>query len=100
MKCCWVGPLMGDLVDLYVWNEQRHSHLSTATRSHILIIIVNFFHSIIHTKGKKIIQEKTSPAPLYLSSPDMWNRVAHLPFSYELQEEEEEEIPSHGVEHN
>ncbi|RDX80032.1 hypothetical protein CR513_39458, partial [Mucuna pruriens] len=41
---------------------------------------------------------ETSHPPPRLSSPDIWKRVAHLPFSYDLKEEEE--IPSYGVEHN
>ncbi|RDX99034.1 hypothetical protein CR513_17969, partial [Mucuna pruriens] len=42
---------------------------------------------------------ETSHPPPRLSSPDMWKRVAHLPFLYDLQEEEQE-IPGYGVQHN
>ncbi|RDY00161.1 hypothetical protein CR513_16696, partial [Mucuna pruriens] len=50
-------------------------------------------------KKQKFFQEKTSHPPPRLSSPDMWKRVAHLPFSYDLQEEEQE-ILGYGVQHN
>ncbi|RDX75134.1 hypothetical protein CR513_45026, partial [Mucuna pruriens] len=66
MQCCQVGPLLGDLVAPYVWNKQRHLHLSTTIRSLILIVIINFFHSIIYTKGTKIHSRKglLRPHPL------------------------------------
>ncbi|RDX77933.1 hypothetical protein CR513_41860, partial [Mucuna pruriens] len=47
---------------------------------------------------KKRCVEMSHPPPR-LSSPDIWKRVAHLPFSYDLQEEEQE-IPGYGVQHN
>ncbi|RDX63189.1 hypothetical protein CR513_58409, partial [Mucuna pruriens] len=42
---------------------------------------------------------ETSHPPPQLSILDIWKRVAHLPFSYDLQEEEQE-ILGYGVQHN
>ncbi|RDX95955.1 hypothetical protein CR513_21444, partial [Mucuna pruriens] len=67
--------------------------------------IVKHSHKIInhpYRRNKNSFKKRcveTSHPPPRLSSPDIWKRVAHLPFSYDLQEEEQE-IPGYGVQHN
>ncbi|RDX85629.1 hypothetical protein CR513_33147, partial [Mucuna pruriens] len=75
----------------------KHYHKVSYFDSQCQFLPLNHLHRRNENPFKKRFVE-TSPTPPRVSSPNMWNIVAHLALSYELQEEEE--IPSYGVEHN
>ncbi|RDX87156.1 hypothetical protein CR513_31408, partial [Mucuna pruriens] len=101
IECCFVGPLLGDLDAPYVWNKLRHSF----TLKHYHKVSYFYYHRQFlpldhpYKRNKNSFKKRcveTSPLPPRMSSLNMWNRVAHLPFSYDL-EEEEEEIHGYGT---
>ncbi|RDY10872.1 hypothetical protein CR513_04545, partial [Mucuna pruriens] len=66
----------------------KHYHKVSYFDCHCQFLPLNCAYKRNKNSFKKRCVE-TSPPPPYVSSPDMWNRVAHLPFSYDLEEEEE-----------
>ncbi|RDY01445.1 hypothetical protein CR513_15216, partial [Mucuna pruriens] len=97
----YLQPLVDELLTL--WNDGILTYDVSLRKKFIMKVVlmwtINDFPTYEIRKKTHSRKGVLRPhAPPCVSSPDMWNRVADLPFSYDF--EKEEQIPGYGVEHN